>query len=810
MFDPCLGDWLGGGMLLLRWVLFLAWLFPFVLTYNLYAKSQEAIGQTFLELIAVEEIEDEAVITIQSNQRFSFVDFVLYKPARLLIEVVGANIFAKKDAREILNAALIKEVYVGYFVGEKTDNSKMSRVDFISFTFNQNFEYEIDRSDREVMIRVKGILPTEMDQLIEGAGGDPSSLEEMMDPEALKKMVAENPELAQKMKEQEASSPEGKDGIAPEGEDSEERKQIKGLKSQDLEAKESAKKARDQKAKDKEEIFSDIKAERVHDEKAGLGEDDVSGDLMPEEEIEKVQEEVAQTILKIRSNQELTETGLVVPKESIHFQGILDAVQDRRKEMLFFEKEKILSEETKSLEVSFKNQMSGIVKELQRYLPLTKPNLNQLSINECAQIALNNHLPAQIALEKVKLAKLKLWEARRNIFPKMTFEINKTKGEADALPFFEEDYKLTMDQTLFDGGEVKFLLEQSRVNLEVSKRTFDKIKSELTFEVEEAYFNLIMAKMNLGTQRRLLQKVTKVMKHQQLMMREGLVRVVDFQNIKSSYNQVQFQVAGTVKDMAIGELTLRQKMSIPSEFVLDTMDTIGFKNIEMNLQDSLWLAYKYRPEYLVNKLMVDFQNYDRLANIAKGSFRIDFSSRYGYGGSAFQNGILHLQEQWFTGLKVTKGFGGNTVESNIIKEHAFPRLGQTSRGNTYTRSLKVSILDNLKVFSDKKQADITFQEAVLEVGKLEKQIETDVRNAFYDYQKAIIQIDSAFDKVIFREEEVKVNKTMVALGEATAVQLLDSEVRLADEKSFYFQGIINYYVAIANMNKAIGLISYYQ
>ena len=38
-------------MLLLRWVLFLAWLFPFVLTHNLYAKSQEAIGQTFLEWI---------------------------------------------------------------------------------------------------------------------------------------------------------------------------------------------------------------------------------------------------------------------------------------------------------------------------------------------------------------------------------------------------------------------------------------------------------------------------------------------------------------------------------------------------------------------------------------------------------------------------------------------------------------------------------------------------------------------------------------------------------------------------------------
>ena len=40
------------------------------------------------------------------------------------------------------------------------------------------------------------------------------------------------------------------------------------------------------------------------------------------------------------------------------------------------------------------------------------------------------------------------------------------------------------------------------------------------------------------------------------------------------------------------------------------LSSIGYKDINVNLQDSLWLAYRYRSEYIVNKLMVEYNEYE--------------------------------------------------------------------------------------------------------------------------------------------------------------------------------------------------------
>lgn len=765
-------------------------------------KTLEPIDKIFIESIDVEEFEDEATIKIEANRSFEVIDFVLKNPFRLIIEVVGGNIFSKREREEKIDAFLTKKINIGYFMKDLLGENPEKRVDYLCFHFYKDFTYVVNKKNKTIEIKVSLVY----EEGEEGEFSEDSEGEEAEGEDSLE----DSPNMGQalSMPEENAGLNAGEGAETPK---SDEEKQIGDLKSQDVDAENLAKAQRGE--KDLDVSLGDIKMENVSlddrfgDVRTQEAEDDSSeeDDFLDEDQ----EQEGFDLGEKNLDNYEKTETGLLIPKNEKNILNVLDKVHDMRKDTLFFDSGATLKDEVKAVDIKLEQHMGKIVQEFQRYTPLIAPEVKDTSLQECIQIAINNHIPAQIALEKIKLAKMKYWEARRNIFPKLSTNISKTKGQADALPFYEQDYKVSLDHTLFDGGEIKFLLEQAKVNLEVAKRTYDKVKTELAFEVEEAYYNFIMAKMNLATQRRLLGQILDLLKKAEYLYEQGLIRELDFSNAKSTYNQVHLQVAGTVKDYTMGELSLKQAMNVSKDFDLKIMDSIGFKNILLNKEDSLWLAYKYRPEYIVNKLMVDFQNYGRLASIAKESFRIDFSGAYGYGGSAFRTEVLHLNEQWNASLKISKTFGGNTVESNVVKDRAFPRLGQSSRGNSYTRSLKVSLLDNLKIFTDKKQSDITFQEAVLEVGKMEKQIETDVRNACFDYQKAIIQINSAFEKVAYREKEIDVNKTMVSLGESSLIQLMDTYVRLADEKSFYFQGLVNYYVAISNVNKAIGLIGYY-
>lgn len=430
-----------------------------------------------------------------------------------------------------------------------------------------------------------------------------------------------------------------------------------------------------------------------------------------------------------------------------------------------------------------------------------------LTLEECFQLSLNKSLNAQVAIEKIKLSKMRLWEAKRGLFPQANIELINTKGKVDETrPFDEKEYKLTVDQNIYDGGEKNALVRQAEINLEVAQATFEKVKMDLFYDVEEAYYNLLLAKVNISVQRRLLFELDKLIRLEKEKLDKGLIRLVDYKNMKASFNQVQVQLTTAYKDYKVSRLTLGQligklKYKIPP--------SIGFRQIDIVLEDALWIAKRHNADHIVNQLMVEYQELERQVHLAKDSFKVDLSSRFGWYGSAYEEDDLELSKNWYAGFRVTKILGGSTVEGNIGKENSSPRLGQTQRGSNFSRSLKVTLLNNLKVFSDRKQADISFQEALVEVGKTKKQLETDIHNAFYDYQKSIVQLDAAYDKVLYREEELKVHLKNALLGDGSISQVFEAKIRLADEKSYYFQSLSNYYIAIATINKMVGLVSYY-
>jgi outer membrane protein TolC len=168
-----------------------------------------------------------------------------------------------------------------------------------------------------------------------------------------------------------------------------------------------------------------------------------------------------------------------------------------------------------------------------------------------------------------------------------------------------------------------------------------------------------------------------------------------------------------------------------------------------------------------------------------------------------------LGSDWYVGLKASKPWLGNTGSYSFAENKTSPKLGQSTRTEGTSHSLEFGILNNLTGYSEKQSALIGKLKAENELIEMEKTINTEVREAYNNYQKAVMQIKNTSEKIAFREEEVKVLQAQAEINEALSSQVLEAMVKLSDEKALYHQAIASYKTALANLNKAIGIIGYF-
>ncbi len=84
-----------------------------------------------------------------------------------------------------------------------------------------------------------------------------------------------------------------------------------------------------------------------------------------------------------------------------------------------------------------------------------------------------------------------------------------------------------------------------------------------------------------------------------------------------------------------------------------------------------------------------------------------------------------------------------------------------------------------------------------------------MKESYHNYQKAIIQVKNALEKIRFQKEAVKTTRVQSQLNEALQSQLLEAEIKLADERSLYIKALSDYNFSIVRLNKAIGIEGYF-
>ncbi len=406
---------------------------------------------------------------------------------------------------------------------------------------------------------------------------------------------------------------------------------------------------------------------------------------------------------------------------------------------------------------------------------------------------------------------MKIREARRALYPAASLRSTWTQGTASNVGFTEVQHGIQLDHPLFYSGRLTNTYRQALVNLQVAEKRQNKAKADFVMEVAQAYYQYVGAKAAVGVQEGLLKECRQILEKTEARFQKGLLTRLEQLNVQAQFNQAKFQLATAENDLTLARLKFLQRLKLdPSALVEVPSDFQNPVPSDIDLEEPLHLAAQYRPDIQINTLLVEFNEYEQLIAKEKGDLRVDLSTFLGVSGSAFETENLTLNKDYSLGIKATKNWGPNEASFSSTTTKTAPRLGQTSRTDSTVYSGQLGLLSKLDALSEVQQATVALEKARQDLDEAKATVFQEVEEAYVSYRKTRLQLEYSQQKVVFREEQLKITKAQASLNEALPSQLLEAVMRLTEERVNTSVALTNYYVALARLNKAIGLPGHYR
>jgi outer membrane protein TolC len=461
--------------------------------------------------------------------------------------------------------------------------------------------------------------------------------------------------------------------------------------------------------------------------------------------------------------------------------------------------------------------------------------------------ALSVHTQARAAHENITLYNRRMLVAFRKLFPEVSFDFNARQGVLSADPYTGEDWKVSLRQPIFNGGVLwnTFLMEKA--NLEAAHKQYDKTIAELVFDLSRAYFEYQRTLQTVGEQRVLVEKMKRFADMSEEKFMEKIISEIEHLNVQSLFSQMQFDLEAANQELEIAKLDMQKYLNLSANdqvmitpiYNLDEViegqavqagGTAGskstpdvFKGEEKapELSKLIDLSYGHRSELQVEAAKLQAARFGEKIRwgefLPKAFLTYDFGAfgeayRYQDIVAPFDPGYKtnpDLKKQWRLMLEMTWNVGGNKVSYNYERNDQAPSLTefQAGGGGAYTRrnGLSIGVLDGLDAYVGVKAAEVDRLNQVVELEKAEKQVLQDVKQAYYDYQKAVIQVNSTVKRLEYRKRlrdfaEYRLGKKEVELSE-----YLQAESDLVREKSELHKALKDYFSAKAALNHAVGI-----
>ena len=411
-----------------------------------------------------------------------------------------------------------------------------------------------------------------------------------------------------------------------------------------------------------------------------------------------------------------------------------------------------------ALIVSFEAEAEDIIK-----------NGESLNLERCIEIALSKQPNIIAAANTVKVNQSKVGEAKSNYYP----QIDLTSGYSKYSPvsrttsrsFDEYTGSATLKQNIYDFGKTSTQVDIQNLNLDSSRSDLDNVTTQIIFNVQQSYYGVLQAKRNRDVADETVKQFRQHLEQAKGFYEVGTKPKFDVTKAEVDLSNSRLNLIKAGNSLRLAVVTLNNAIGIPDAPEYTIEDNLSFQAYGITFEEATGRAYKNRPD--LASIIFKRQASENSIDLAKTGYYpvLTGNAAYNRSGEKFP-----LDEGWNVGISLSFPIFSGFLTKYQVEES--------------TANLNV-----LKANEELLRQNIFFE----------------VKQAYLNLKEAEERIPVAELVVKQSEENLELANGRYAAGVGNPIEVTDAQVGLSSAKTSYIQAIYDYKVALASLEKAMGV-----
>ncbi len=422
------------------------------------------------------------------------------------------------------------------------------------------------------------------------------------------------------------------------------------------------------------------------------------------------------------------------------------------------------------------------------YADITEKRQSPLSLEDAVSLAFKNNKDILIQENEIKAARARILGAKSEFLPKVNINGGYTRrdavmtlgsSQADNLDKdlgvfvgYEDEKRVgvSVEQSIFEGGKNIANLKQVNLALKVQEENLRSQKLAVEFETQRLYYGILLAHENERIAQELLDQAQS---HYEIVKRkfeEGVSSKFDLLQSKVQISKVTPELvkAQNAKELIAAEF--KKLIGLERQSSVALQGELSHPFIDIDEEKFLETAYEKKPELIIKELEIDIEKQDISAAKAIGMPRVNAGFNYEYKSDDTADMFNSRHNNWNVGI-----------------------------------SISIPLFDGFSAKAKVDEAKARYAQAELSKVDADETVALEVRRGVLNLVQAQAIIESQKDSIEEAREAVTIAEVRYDNGGGTNLDVLDAQVSLSQIEKNLSQGIYDYLMGNAYLNRTIGV-----